>query len=339
MKKKYLIYLGAALLALTLLTFGKAPASIAPSGDPEPTTIRLEAAAAPEGAAPVPTPAETVPAATPTAAPEEASAETPEEERILGWCRSILEELPYGLDLDGDGTAETVDLTTLPGPDDCPRWTVSLRQGDQVRLYQTDVLADMPCGLWAGDLDEDGQYELFFHGDLASDDYVIYGFRSDLSCLFFEPDERAFRWGGAEQSNVFDGCIEGFEDGHLVISGAVDMLGTHWGVRTYAIGDDGVIGPVSSVWEFDEDDDRFLTVTRALTAYKAAVRKGPGEAFTLKPGDRIFILASDGCERLWFKTGDGKKTGLLLLTPDEENMWLIDGIPEADYFETLPYAG
>ena len=77
---------------------------------------------------------------------------------------------------------------------------------------------------------------------------------------------------------------------------------------------------------------------RELTAYRAAVRKEPGEAFTLMPGEKIVPLASDGCKRMWFETADGKG-GVLLLTRDEETMWRIDGVPEAEYFEFLPYSG
>ncbi len=329
--KRYLIYLGGVLLALTLITFAKAPkSSLSTSVSADPATIQPETALPTEAATPAPAAVRSI------ASTDDAV----EDEPILGWCRSIADALPFLADLDGDGVPETVDLTILPGADDQGRWTLSLQKGDQVTLFQTDVPEDTSYGLWAGDLDEDGQYELFFHGDLASNDYVIYGFRSDLSCLFFEPDERAFRWGGNVQSSVFDGYIEGFEDGHLVISGAVDMLGTHWGVRTFAIGDDGIIGPVSTVWQFidEAEADTPLVVTKALTAYKASVRKDPGEAFILEPGERIYLLASDGWERMWFETEKGKG-GVLLLTPDEENTWLIDGVPESEYFEFLPYAG
>ena len=83
---------------------------------------------------------------------------------------------------------------------------------------------------------------------------------------------------------------------------------------------------------------RALTVKRALTAYSARARKDPGEAFVLEPGTRIVPLCSDGQERMWFETEKGKG-GVLLLVPDEENMWLIDGEPEADFFEYLPYSG
>lgn len=263
-----------------------------------------------------------------------------EDERVLGLCLSVADQLPCAVDLDGDGAREQLDLVTYLGEDRYPRWAIELTANGQKRTFETDIPADMPHDLWVGDLDEDGAYEIFFHGDMASDDYLTYGFRSDLSCLLFEPDERAVRWGGDTVSNVYAGAIAGFEDDHLIMEGSVDMLGTHWGVRNFAIGDDGVIGPVSTVWTFNDEieADRPLTVTKALTAYRAAVRRDPGEAFTLAPGEKIYPQASDGCSRLWFRTEKGKD-GVLLLTPDEENIWLIDGTPEAEYFAFLPYSG
>ena len=319
MKRCILCLLGFLLLGCTSARSGAAPA-------------------APSTAEPAPTP---VPTVTVTLVPETAApAQILEDERILVHCLSIVDELPYVVDLDEDGTPETVDLVTYAPADEYPRWAITVNKNDQEKRFETDIPYDMPHDLWVGDLNEDGAYELFFHGDMASDDYLIYGFRSDLDCLLFEPDERAVRWEEPKQSTVFAGYIDGFEDGHIVIEGAVDMLGTHWGVRNFALGDDGVIGPVSTVWTFNDEieADRQLTVTRELTAYKANLRKDPGEAFTLKIGEKICPLASDGCERMWFETEEGQG-GVLLLTLDKENMWLIDGIPEAEYFESLPYAG
>lgn len=281
---------------------------------------------------------------TPVEVPPEAAHGVPdaEDERILAYCVSIRDALPCAVDLDGDGTMEIVDVVTRPGASDgCPRWTVSVTRGDQVKLAETDILDDMPWDLWVGDLDEDGSYEIFFHGDEASDDYVIYAWRHDLTPILFEPDDRLVRGDREEgRSPLFAGYVEGFEDGHMVVQGVVDMLGTHWGIRTFAIGDDGVIGPMSTVWAFEETDDRFLTVKKELTADAAKVRKEAGEAFTLKVGEKVYPLASDGCGRMWFRTGSGK-TGVLLLTPDEDTsvMWRIDGVPEGEFFEALPYSG
>ncbi len=323
------------ILCLLLLLTGckNAPAAKQTTDAPRPTvhvTLAPATTAAPTD----------LPLLEPTPAPVSATSAAEDEARILGHCVSIVDRLPYAVDLDGDGEKETVDLGRCVGADECPRWTIVLTARGQEKRFETDVPCDMACDLWTGDLDEDGAYELFFHGDLASDDYVIYGFRSDLTPLRFEPDERAERWGGSDSDTVYDGCIEGFEDGHIVIDGAVDMLGTHWGVRNYALGDDGVIGPVSTVWTFDDEveADRALTVTRELKAYRAAVRKEAGEAFLLKPGERIYPLASDGCARLWFETEAGTG-GVLLLVPDGDAMWRIDGVPEAEYFAYLPYAG
>ena len=310
--------------------------------------LLLLGCARPQKASPIPSPTDEpsptpVPTVTVTYVPETAvpATATPEAgECILGHCRSVVDDLPYAADLDGDGGRDIVDLKTYVGADEYPRWVIVLTKDGQEKRFETDVPEDMPCDLFVGDLDEDGAYEIFFHGDMASDDYLIYGFTSDLDCLFFEPDERAVRWEEPAASSVFAGYIDGFEDGHIVIEGAVDMLGTHWGVRNYALGEDGTIGPVSTVWTFNDEieADRALIVTRTLTAYKAAARKDPGEAFTLEPGEKILPLASDGCERLWFETEKGMG-GVLLLTPDRENMWLIDGTPEAEFFESLPYAG
>ena len=222
MKRCILCLLGFLLLGCTSARSGAAPA-------------------APSTAEPAPTP---VPTVTVTLVPETAApAQILEDERILGHCLSIVDELPYVVDLDEDGTPETVDLVTYAPADEYPRWAITVNKNDQEKRFETDIPYDMPHDLWVGDLNEDGAYELFFHGDMASDDYLIYGFRSDLDCLLFEPDERAVRWEEPKQSTVFAGYIDGFEDGHIVIEGAVDMLGTHWGVRNFALGDDGVIGP------------------------------------------------------------------------------------------------
>ena len=290
--KKSILYIVS--LVLLLLTGCKsAPAAKGPAAEPQPTVSVTVQQVPSWTAAPTDLPVVDV---TPGPVPEESEAE---EERIVGHCVSIADALPYRADLDGDGQAEIVDLTTLPGTDGQPRWTVSVQKGEEVKLSQTDILDDMPYDLWAGDLDEDGQYELFFHGDMASDDYVIYAWRWDLAPLRFQRDDR-YGWGDEDDPTVFAAAIEGFEDGHIIV--------------------------------------RALTVKRALTAYSAKARKDPGEAFVLEPGTRIVPLCSDGQERMWFETDKGKG-GVLLLVPDEEDMWLIDGTPEADCFEELPYSG
>ena len=308
------------------------------------TNVQREAAptatAAPAATA---APVTAAPTAEPTAAPAQVAADRqaePKGERILSHCLSILDQLPCSVDLDGDGQDEVVDLVTYTPEDGYPRWAVTVTKGGVVIRAETEIPGDMEHDLWTGDLDEDGRYELFFHGDMASDDYLVYAWRADLAPILFDPDDRLVRGTTEDEgdSNVFAGYVDGFEDGHIVLEGVVDMLGTHWGVRNFAIGEDGTIGPVSTVWSFDEEWDRALTVKRELTAYKAAVRKDPGEAFTLNPGNRILATASDGCERMWFETDEGK-SGVLLLQPDEEHMWLIDGVPEAKYFESLPYSG
>ena len=334
--KKSISFWGGVILLLALIGCGRDPEPAAVNTTPAPATATPVAVTLVPDWTAAPTDVSFLEEAA-QALGTEAEAEG---ERIVGLCVSVTDELPFTADLDGDGTRETVDLVRYAGADEYPRWAVVLTGNGGEKRFETDIPCDTFYDLWVGDLDEDGAYEIFFHGDLASDDYLIYGFRSDLAPLFFQSDPRAARWGGDGESNVFDGYIEGFEDGHLIIRGTVDMLGTHWGVRTFALGDDGVIGPVSTVWTFDDEieAERPLTVKKALTAHRAKARKDPGEAFTLKEGERIYLLCSDGWQRMWFETESGQG-GVLELTADEETMWLIDGEPEADFFDELPYAG
>lgn len=284
------------------------------------------------------------PMVAPTAPPVEAEvalsaaqtdAET--EESFAGTCQSVGDRLPFSSDMDGDGEKETLSLAVSVGEDDYPRWQVVLTDGAETYTFLTGVGEDMPFDLYAGDLNQDGQWEVYFCGDLASSDYVIYALGPKLTPFTFEPDERAERWGGSQTNAELNGFIDGFEDDHLVVIGVVDMLGTNWGVRNYCIGDDGIIGPISTVWTYSEEREP-LAVTRDLPANAARARKEPGEAFTVPAGEKLTLLCSDGCRYAWFVTDSGKQ-GVLTLTYDENGQWFIDGRPEEDYFETLPYAG
>ena len=227
------------LLLAGILLMGCAQAK-KPAAEPSRAPEATAAPAAEETYAPV-----AVETAAPTDLPEEAEAAEPQ---WVGTCHSLLDELPYAVDLDLDGRMELIDLRAIPGADEYPRWAIVLTKDGEERLFQTEIPYDMPHDLWLGDLNEDGAYELFFHGDMASDDYLIYALHLDLTPILFEPDDRYAAWIEEQDNTIFGGYIDGFEDDHIVIEGVVDMLGTHFGVRNFAIGDDGVIGSVSSVW-------------------------------------------------------------------------------------------
>lgn len=324
MKKRNIIISGGLCLLLSLAACGRAPAVPAASAAPAVTAVTVIETRTPA----------------PAAEALQILLDGEEEaERIQGGCVSVADQLPCTVDLDGDGIDEVLDLAVYTKPeDDYPRWALVLTRDGQESRFETWIPCDSWYDLWVGDLDADGAYEIFFHGDTASDDYLIYAFRSDLVPIPFAPDERLYRWGITDGGETLDARVDGFEEGYMVVTGPVDMLGTRDGLRTYGIDESGVMVPLTTVWTFEEDDERYLTVTKELTAYKAGLRKDPGEAFTLEPGAKVWPLGSDGYSRLWFKTGTGR-TGVLLLTPDEENMWLIDGVPEAEYFDFLPYAG
>ena len=150
------------LFALLLLLTGchSAPAAEQPAAAPQPTVSVTVMEVQAYTAAPTDLP---LPDLTPAPVPEEDDGAA--EERIVGHCISILDALPYRADLTGDGQTETVDLVALPGETDGqPRWTVSVQKGQETKLFQTDVPEDMPCDLFAGDLDENGTISLTLEG-------------------------------------------------------------------------------------------------------------------------------------------------------------------------------
>ena len=59
----------------------------------------------------------------------------------------------------------------------------------------------------------------------------------------------------------------------------------------------------------------------------------------LEPGEKIIIYATDKESYAKFSTRDGL-TGTLVISRDYDRGWgcLVDGIPEDQCFESLPYA-
>ena len=66
---------------------------------------------------------------------------------------------------------------------------------------------------------------------------------------------------------------------------------------------------------------------------------GESSPATLEAGVKIAITESDYETYIAFITEDGR-TGRILVSRDVENWgWLIDGIHESEYLESIPYAG
>ena len=237
-------------------------------------------------------------------------------------------KLPFSHDLDGDGTPEVVDLTSA-GTGDGSRWRLTV---DGVSAGEVFALDARLCSLWIADADADGTAEIYFSGDMGSDDYVTCAWRADtLEPILFTGESR----NGADPSELTQTA-----DGLAVFCGATlyldswcYQLGTYRAVRGYVLCD-GVLMP-------DPEADWAYTANRFALTVKSDLpvnMDGDGPAI-LHPGTKITLLGTDG-NTVRFALDDGA-TGTIGLSLEKENGygWRIDGRPEDEFFETLPYVG
>lgn len=246
------------------------------------------------------------------------------------------------VDLDGDGTDETVSWDLAPGEYDlCLTLTVTGANGVS-QAYPTDII--QVTAVYVCDLDGDAAQEILLTGDVMSDDYYTWCLcwaDGALREVLFPDSNRGesaegyFKYGYGE--------ITAIDDNRITLTGSQDMLGTWFASRTltltpyyrFEFDDDGL-------WTRDlegpEDADRWgygaLTVKTALPYTDDQGRTG-----TLEPGAQLMIYATDKREIARFVTRDGVY-GTFSIGPDYGQGWgwCIGGIPEADCFELVPYA-
>ena len=269
---------------------------------------------------------------------------------ILLFSFSALCEAPLpadsilSIDLDGDGTEESVSWSRIPDDfDEHLVLTVTTPSGETV-TYTTGINGEQ--AVYVTDLDGDGMQELLLTGDVMSDDYYTwclhYANGAFHEVLFPDVErgdnntDRYYKYGY--------GRITTLEGNRITLTGSQDVLGTWFASRTFAL----------TPWERFEFDDEGLWVRHpgdekdledlwayaALTVKKAlAYVDDQGNAGLLQPGDRILIYASDKETSAWFTTQDGV-SGVLSIVPDYERGWgrMVDGIPEEECFEYMPYA-
>ena len=173
---------------------------------------------------------------------------------------------------------------------------------------------------------QDGRTFLVFDADYASDDFVTFVFELK-DRLLVECDRRE----GLSIDTVNTDSLKGRM--HL------DMLGTYGGQMDYTPGPDGQLEASGSWYEIPESGSPWqeLHVVRELP-----VRIGEEET-TLPAGSVIRITAADDEGTVRFRelsTGlEGEITGERGTGGEDSWKLYIDGIPEDEYFETLPYAG
>ena len=234
-------------------------------------------------------------------------------------------QLPYTRDINGDGAAETIDLRQTGSNG---AW--QLYVNGQAVNYRGYALSSYLRKLWLCDLDYDGVCEIFYSGDLGSDDYITCGWHGDtLEPIWFNPMD------GTGAAESMDGELV-FSAGTPVIHGWVYQMGTYAAYRICDYSREGLFSPaVDSEWSY-RGNTYALTLRRDLPVTFDLT----GQTGTVPAGSSITLTGSDG-DIARFVTADGR-TGVISLehrTDGFASGWFIDGVSENEYFDMLPYAG
>ncbi len=231
---------------------------------------------------------------------------------------------PIRLDLDGDGTDET--LTVLVD-DNAYTTTVTVLDDGAVLTDTLDNALYFATGHLADTLEDDGQLELYLSGDMASDDYVTCVYRLQNGRL-----ERADFYGRAEAVNG---------RGLTAVEVVVDVFGTYGGTCFYRLEDRFAFSPASSsaIHRYAGDwDERKLTLRRDGLPAEILV-DGRLAPTTLLAGTELMLIESDEASYAVLEAADGTLYRVALGRPEGEWAWFIGGVSETEWFGELLYAG
>lgn len=255
---------------------------------------------------------------------------------------SVPEGTAVAADLDGDGVNERVSWRAIDQDGlDALALTVEL-PGGEVLSYRMDL--SYAYGVYILDLDGDGVLEILATGDCMSDDYITWCLRLSGGALrevLFPDADRGENTDGYFRCGY--GLLTSVEGNRLILTGSQDMLGTWMASRAFALtpeyrfefDDDGL-------WRraLGDDSEEDLWMYRALTtAMELPYTDAGGQPAVLAPGEQLIITATDKRTLAQFVTREGV-AGAFSISEDYESGWehLVDGIPERDCFEFLPYA-
>lgn len=114
----------------------------------------------------------------------------------------------------------------------------------------------------------------------------------------------------------------------------LDLLGTYMGIVMYNL---------SSSGEFTRTEDYYsINSNYALEIIKPLPVIIENEPTTVPVGERIYVIGTNNTDTIYFQIEGTSQYGTIQFTR-EPGEWsfgiMIDGIPESEYFKSLPYAG
>ena len=244
------------------------------------------------------------------------------------------------MDLDGDGELETLTFRVAGSEADGDEHAgIVVEDGGEATGWNSEAL--FYPSAYATDLDGDGIVEIFVCGDWASADYATYCLHWDGSTFTPLPFANASRGDDSGDYLYYGyGYVQAIEGGLLTLCGSQDVLGTYFGTRVFALQNGTFEFADDGLWRFPIDEyswQRALVPTQDIAA--TFVENGAETKDVIPAGTAFVITASDKTSVVWFQTEDGRE-GFFPIAPDEARGWgsTVDGVPEDELFEMVPYA-
>ncbi len=305
-----------------------------------PSSSPLATIAPTQGATePVASPAATQGADAVTASPEPTPENAPDAPAVVEEMEPIFfdEAAPVSCDLDGDGTEEAISIVAYETEYD-PQYALQVNEA----LYKADFYY-APAGMLC-DLDGDSRVEIFFTGDMASDDYATWCLSWDGAALQVIPFMDNTGQTG-DEGQLYGRFVESSGDSVLVESWLY-TLGTWRAQRLYTLAGSALIGYQENPWMRPEDvmaredlwDDGMISLqTKTELSYLPLAVSAAGD-YKLPTGTRLVIVGTDTKSFVDFITQDGT-LGRFWIEPGQTHGVTVSGVPEDDAFEALFYAG
>jgi len=175
---------------------------------------------------------------------------------------------------------------------------------------------------------EDGRSFVILDADYVSDDFVTFVY--ELTDGTIQERDRL------EGVSLQDGTVN---TETLTLRVHLDVLGTYSSLMNYTIGENGKLVQEEEFFRIQPDDtgQKMLTTVRELPVVIE------GKETVLPKGSRLHITGADNAGTAVFHNEDTQADGEIRYTRGDggEDTWTvyIDGIPDYEYFETIPYAG
>lgn len=175
---------------------------------------------------------------------------------------------------------------------------------------------------------ENGRNFVVLDADYMSDDFVT---------ISYEIGNGTFTERGRLNGVTINGGTVNTKEFQL--QKRLDVLGSYYGRMRYTLNENGGFVQQDTYFEILEDNSPYRTL---VTVKELPVRLGE-EDTVLPVGSRIHITATDDEETAFFRNEDTDEEGSIRYTRGNgsDDTWTIyiDGVPDHEYFELLPYAG